>query len=85
MLYCNVYAKIYQSLSPMDRKFVKAMTEYPEQDVPVHFIGKTLNKPNPSLASLHFSIYQYTKIAPFLTGAISYKTSVKCFNSACSL
>lgn len=51
MLYRTVYVKIYQSLSPMDRKFVKAMTKYPKQDIPVKFIGETLNKPKNYLSN----------------------------------
>lgn len=51
MLYRNVYTKIYQSLSPMDRKFVKAMADYPEDAVPVSVIGKSLAKPKNYLSN----------------------------------
>lgn len=51
MLYRNVYTKIYQSLSPMDRRFVQVMAEYSEIEVPVKFIGEKLNKPKNYLSN----------------------------------
>lgn len=45
MLYRNVYAKIYESLSDVDRKFIDAMVSFPEKEVAVSEIGKKLDKP----------------------------------------
>lgn len=45
MLYRNVYAKIYESLSDVDREFIKAMVSSEEVQIPISEISNKLNKP----------------------------------------
>lgn len=72
MLYRNVYTKIYQSLSSMDRKFVKAMTEYSNSKVPINFIGKTLNKPKNYLSNYRHRLLDDQVIIAKERGYVSF-------------
>lgn len=45
MLYRNVYAKVYESLSNIDREFIAAMISINEENISISKIGKKLGKP----------------------------------------
>lgn len=44
MLYRNVYTKIYESLSPTDRKFVAVMVKSSKEKVPINEIAQKMKK-----------------------------------------
>jgi len=45
-LYRNVYTKIYEDMSPIDRQFVRAMAHSDLQDIPMRTICESLGKTN---------------------------------------
>lgn len=73
LLYRNVYSKIYEELSLMDRKFILAMAACSETVVPMKFISDTLSK-----KANYVSTYKRRLIDSGVIQAESYGNVVFC-------
>ena len=71
-LYRNVYTKIYQELSPIDRQFILAMAQVNADEVAIGQICQALQKPSNYIANYRRRLIDDQVIRPTKYGHVTF-------------